>query len=67
MDASKFTTKTQDALSAAIRQAGGAGNPDVRPVHILLALLSSPRASPCRCSKRSAPTSGRSPPPPGAS
>ncbi|MFE9422531.1 ATP-dependent chaperone ClpB [Kitasatospora sp. NPDC006697] len=42
MDASKFTTKTQDALSAAIRQAGGAGNPDVRPVHILLALLEQP-------------------------
>ncbi|MFI9269922.1 ATP-dependent chaperone ClpB [Kitasatospora sp. NPDC052896] len=42
MDASKFTTKTQDALSAAIRQAGGAGNPDVRPVHVLLALLEQP-------------------------
>ncbi len=42
MDASKFTTKTQDALSAAIRQAGTAGNPDVRPVHILLALLEQP-------------------------
>ncbi|MDH6120092.1 ATP-dependent Clp protease ATP-binding subunit ClpB [Kitasatospora sp. GAS204A] len=42
MDASKFTTKTQEALSAAIRQAGGAGNPDVRPVHILLALLEQP-------------------------
>ncbi len=42
MDASKFTTKTQDALSAAIRQAGAAGNPDVKPVHILLALLEQP-------------------------
>ncbi|MFJ7247388.1 ATP-dependent chaperone ClpB [Kitasatospora sp. NPDC098652] len=42
MDASKFTTKTQDALSAAIRQAGAAGNPDVRPVHILIALLEQP-------------------------
>ncbi|MEV6975487.1 ATP-dependent chaperone ClpB [Kitasatospora sp. NPDC093806] len=42
MDASKFTTKTQDALSAAIRQAGGAGNPDVKPVHILTALLEQP-------------------------
>ncbi|MFJ9772777.1 ATP-dependent chaperone ClpB [Kitasatospora sp. NPDC101157] len=39
MDASKFTTKTQDALSAAIRQAGAVGNPDVKPVHILIALL----------------------------
>ncbi|MFG2841657.1 ATP-dependent chaperone ClpB [Kitasatospora sp. NPDC048296] len=42
MDASKFTTKTQDALSAAIRQAGTVGNPDVRPVHILIALLEQP-------------------------
>ncbi|MFI9319536.1 ATP-dependent chaperone ClpB [Kitasatospora aureofaciens] len=42
MDASKFTTKTQDALSAAIRQAGAAGNPDVKPVHILIALLEQP-------------------------
>ncbi|MEV7597608.1 ATP-dependent chaperone ClpB [Kitasatospora sp. NPDC089797] len=42
MDASKFTTKTQDALSAAIRQAGSVGNPDVKPVHILIALLEQP-------------------------
>ncbi|GAB7182021.1 ATP-dependent chaperone ClpB [Kitasatospora sp. Ki12] len=42
MDASKFTTKTQDALSTAIRQAGAAGNPDVKPVHILIALLEQP-------------------------
>ncbi|MET8698509.1 ATP-dependent chaperone ClpB [Kitasatospora sp. NPDC004723] len=42
MDASKFTTKTQDALSAAIRQAGAVGNPDVKPVHILTALLEQP-------------------------
>ncbi|MFI2607901.1 ATP-dependent chaperone ClpB [Kitasatospora sp. NPDC018619] len=42
MDASKFTTKTQDALATAIRQAGAAGNPDVRPVHILIALLEQP-------------------------
>ncbi|MEV4616566.1 ATP-dependent chaperone ClpB [Kitasatospora sp. NPDC049258] len=42
MDASKFTSRTQDALSAAIRQAGAAGNPDVKPVHILLALLEQP-------------------------
>ncbi|MBV2152906.1 ATP-dependent chaperone ClpB [Kitasatospora sp. SUK 42] len=42
MDASKFTTKTQDALSAAIRQAGTDGNPDVKPVHILIALLEQP-------------------------
>jgi len=42
VDASKFTSKTQDALSAAIRQASAAGNPDVKPVHILLALLEQP-------------------------
>jgi len=42
VDASKFTSKTQDALSSAIRQAGAAGNPDVKPVHILLALLDQP-------------------------
>ncbi|MFJ6211838.1 ATP-dependent chaperone ClpB [Streptomyces sp. NPDC092296] len=42
MDASKFTTKTQEALSAAIRQAANAGNPDVAPVHVLLALLEQP-------------------------
>ncbi|MFJ1753795.1 ATP-dependent chaperone ClpB [Kitasatospora sp. NPDC088134] len=42
MDASKFTSKTQEALSSAIRQAGAAGNPDVKPVHILLALLEQP-------------------------
>ncbi|WP_354641493.1 ATP-dependent chaperone ClpB [Kitasatospora camelliae] len=42
MDASKFTSRTQDALSSAIRQAGTAGNPDVKPVHILLALLDQP-------------------------
>ena len=42
MDASKLTTKAQEALSAAIRQASSAGNPDVTPVHLLLALLEQP-------------------------
>ncbi|WP_042453824.1 ATP-dependent chaperone ClpB [Streptacidiphilus jiangxiensis] len=42
MDASKLTTKAQEALSAAIRQASSAGNPDVTPVHVLLALLEQP-------------------------
>ncbi len=42
VDASKFTSKTQEALSSAIRQASAAGNPDVKPVHILLALLEQP-------------------------
>ncbi|MEV6210523.1 ATP-dependent chaperone ClpB [Kitasatospora sp. NPDC051914] len=42
MDAGKFTSRTQDALSASIRQASAAGNPDVKPVHVLLALLEQP-------------------------
>jgi ATP-dependent Clp protease ATP-binding subunit ClpB len=42
VDASKLTTKAQEALSAAIRQASSAGNPDVTPVHLLLALLEQP-------------------------
>ena len=42
MDASKLTTKAQEALSSAIRQASSAGNPDVTPVHLLLALLEQP-------------------------
>ncbi|NYI05240.1 ATP-dependent chaperone ClpB [Allostreptomyces psammosilenae] len=45
MDASKLTTKSQEALSAAIRQAAAAGNPDVSPVHLLLALLEQPEGT----------------------
>ena len=33
------TTKTQAALQAAVQDAAAAGNPDVRPAHILAALL----------------------------
>ena len=33
------TTKTQAALSAAVQAASAAGNPDVRPGHLLVALL----------------------------
>ncbi len=33
------TTKTQAALSAAVQSASAAGNPDVRPGHMLVALL----------------------------
>ncbi|MBB0967648.1 ATP-dependent chaperone ClpB [Dietzia aerolata] len=33
------TTKTQAALSAAVQSASAAGNPDVRPGHLLVALL----------------------------
>jgi ATP-dependent Clp protease ATP-binding subunit ClpB len=42
VDASKLTTKSQEALSVAIRQASNAGNPAVAPVHLLLALLDIP-------------------------
>jgi len=33
------TTKTQAALSAALQSAAGAGNPEIRPAHLLVALL----------------------------
>ncbi|MFT4043537.1 MAG: ATP-dependent chaperone ClpB [Gordonia sp. (in: high G+C Gram-positive bacteria)] len=39
MDSFTPTTKTQQALSAAVAAAATAGNPDVRPAHILVALL----------------------------
>jgi ATP-dependent Clp protease ATP-binding subunit ClpB len=35
----KLTKKSQEALSAAIRQAASDGNPQVEPVHLLMALL----------------------------
>jgi ATP-dependent Clp protease ATP-binding subunit ClpB len=35
----KLTRKSQEALSAAIRQAASDGNPQVEPVHLLFALL----------------------------
>ena len=36
------TTKTQAALSAAVQAATAAGNPDVRPAHVLVELLDQP-------------------------
>ncbi|UPK74751.1 ATP-dependent chaperone ClpB [Nocardioidaceae bacterium SCSIO 66511] len=39
MDASKLTTRTQQALADAIQAAGAAGNPAVDPLHLLAALL----------------------------
>ena len=39
MDASKFTTRSQQALGSAISAAAAAGNPSVEPAHILYALL----------------------------
>src|ERR1700760_632139 len=38
----KLTRKSQEALSAAIRQAASDGNPQVEPVHLLLELLKQP-------------------------
>ena len=35
----KFTTKSQEALSAAVQSATAAGNPQLEPVHLLEALL----------------------------
>ncbi|CAN5328564.1 ATP-dependent chaperone ClpB [soil metagenome] len=40
MDASKLTTRSQQAISTAISQAAAAGNPSVEPVHLLDALMS---------------------------
>jgi ATP-dependent Clp protease ATP-binding subunit ClpB len=42
MDPQKFTTKSREALSAAITAAATSGHPAVEPAHLLLALLSQP-------------------------
>ena len=39
MDSFNPTTKTQAALTSALQAATAAGNPEIRPVHLLLALL----------------------------
>ena len=39
MDAFNPTTKTQAALTAALQAASAAGNPEIRPAHLLMALL----------------------------
>ncbi|NHC46589.1 ATP-dependent chaperone ClpB [Motilibacter aurantiacus] len=39
MDTNKLTTRTQEALTEAVRRASGAGNAQVEPVHLLLGLL----------------------------
>jgi ATP-dependent Clp protease ATP-binding subunit ClpB len=39
MDADKLTTKSQEALSTAVRRAASDGHPQVEAVHLLLALL----------------------------
>ena len=39
MDSFNPTTKTQAALTAALQAATAAGNPQIRPAHLLMALL----------------------------
>jgi ATP-dependent Clp protease ATP-binding subunit ClpB len=39
MDADRLTTKSQEAVSTAVRRASAEGHPEVAPVHLLLALL----------------------------
>jgi ATP-dependent Clp protease ATP-binding subunit ClpB len=42
MDADRLTTKSQEAVSTAVRRAAVEGHPEVAPVHLLLALLDQP-------------------------
>lgn len=39
MSSFKPTTKTQEALQTALQQASANGNPDIRPAHLLAAIL----------------------------
>jgi ATP-dependent Clp protease ATP-binding subunit ClpB len=39
VDAERLTTKSQEAVSTAVRRAAAEGHPEVAPVHLLLALL----------------------------
>ena len=39
MEPNKLTTKSQEAVAAAVQQATAAGNPEVEPAHLLAALL----------------------------
>ena len=47
MDSFNPTTKTQAALTAALQAASAAGNPDIRPAHLLVALLDPDRRHRC--------------------
>ena len=48
--ADQFTTRTQEALSSAVRAAAGRGNAHVEPVHVLAALLAGlPLAASAAC------------------
>ena len=42
MDAERLTTKSQEAVGAAVQRAAALGHPEVAPVHLLLALLGQP-------------------------
>jgi ATP-dependent Clp protease ATP-binding subunit ClpB len=42
VDAERLTTKSQEAVSTAVRRAAAEGHPEVAPVHLLLALLDQP-------------------------
>jgi ATP-dependent Clp protease ATP-binding subunit ClpB len=42
MDADRLTTRSQEAVSTAVRRAAAEGHPEVAPVHLLLALLDQP-------------------------
>ncbi|HEY5336397.1 MAG TPA: Clp protease N-terminal domain-containing protein, partial [Mycobacteriales bacterium] len=42
MDANTLTTKSREALSAAVTGAATAGNPEVDPAHLLTAILADP-------------------------
>ena len=46
MDTGRLTTKSQEAVSAAVRTAAADGSPHVEPVHLLLALLDQPDGVP---------------------
>jgi len=45
LDVNKLTTRSSEALAAAVRQANSAGNPAVEPAHLLLALLDQPEST----------------------
>jgi ATP-dependent Clp protease ATP-binding subunit ClpB len=45
MDANALTTKSREALSAAVTRAATSGNPEVDPAHLLTALLADPEGA----------------------
>jgi ATP-dependent Clp protease ATP-binding subunit ClpB len=48
MDSYKLTSRSQEALSAAVQGAGVAGHPHVEPLHLLVGLLAQPDGIPRR-------------------